>query len=58
VSIVVGHCPGCGEVMILAAAGGRWPLAECPCGWAGSIGALKNQAAYRPGFHYEPPEGQ
>jgi hypothetical protein len=47
--VIVGHCPECGEVLVIENGGEVWPYVDCVCGWGGTTQEVANRARYERG---------
>ncbi len=47
--VIVGHCPDCRNVLVVANEYEVWPWVRCSCGWGGDTQAIENRARYERG---------
>ena len=53
--VIVGHCPECRKVLVVANDYEVWPLVRCACEWAGGADEIANRARYeRQGVWWTP----
>lgn len=41
--VIAGHCPSCGEVVVVFNNHETWPLVQCRCGWQGATTSVYNR---------------
>lgn len=47
--VIVGHCPQCGEVVVVKNEGGSWPYVTCTCDWSGTTTQIANRVRFERG---------